>query len=60
MKTVAGLNLGEIEPTSQFQGLVNEGMTCYLNSMLQALYSLGAFRKIIYEHEKKSDDENQE
>ena len=31
-----------------FRGLVNEGMTCYINSLLQALYSFGTFRALIY------------
>ena len=29
-------------------GLHNEGTTCYINSLLQALYSIGSFRDIIY------------
>ena len=29
-------------------GLYNEGTTCYINSLLQALYSIGSFRDIIY------------
>ena len=36
------------DATLPFCGLVNEGMTCYINSLLQALYSLGTFRSLIY------------
>ena len=31
-----------------YRGLVNEGMTCYINSLLQAMYSLGSFRGLVY------------
>ena len=32
-----------------FVGLQNQGATCYMNSLLQSLYNLPAFRKIVYE-----------
>ena len=32
-----------------FVGLKNHGATCYLNGLLQSLYHLGGFRKIVYE-----------
>lgn len=32
-----------------YAGLVNEGTTCYLNSVMQALFILQPFRKAIYE-----------
>ncbi|EAY06298.1 Clan CA, family C19, ubiquitin hydrolase-like cysteine peptidase [Trichomonas vaginalis G3] len=32
-----------------FVGLHNQGATCYLNSLLQTLYTLPAFRKVVYE-----------
>jgi ubiquitin C-terminal hydrolase len=32
-----------------YVGLRNQGATCYLNSFLQALYQIPAFRKIIYQ-----------
>ena len=36
------------DETLGYRGLVNEGMTCYINSLLQAMYSLGAFRGLVY------------
>jgi len=37
------------ERTSDFIGLENQGATCYLNSLLQTLFHLRMFRKIICE-----------
>jgi len=34
--------------TVAYNGLQNEGTTCYMNSLLQTLYTLGRFRKAIY------------
>lgn len=36
------------DDTTGFKGLINEGSTCYINSLLQMLYSLGGFRSSIY------------
>lgn len=33
-----------------FQGLVNEGATCYLNSLLQTLFMTHEFRENIYSY----------
>ena len=33
---------------SQFSGLKNQGATCYMNSILQVLYHIPAFRRIVY------------
>lgn len=35
-------------PTSYFVGLVNQAMTCYLNSLLQALFMTPEFRNALY------------
>lgn len=35
--------------TRQFSGLINQGSTCYLNCLIQALYHLPLFRKKIFE-----------
>ncbi|KPA86091.1 putative ubiquitin hydrolase [Leptomonas pyrrhocoris] len=33
---------------SRYNGLLNQGATCYLNSLLQALFHISAFRSTIY------------
>ncbi|OHT06318.1 Clan CA, family C19, ubiquitin hydrolase-like cysteine peptidase [Tritrichomonas foetus] len=37
-----------IPPTTQYSGLKNQGATCYMNSILQVLYHIPSFRKIVY------------
>lgn len=43
-----------------FVGLVNQAMTCYLNSLLQTLYMTPEFRNAIYEWKFESKAENEE
>ncbi|KAK8893329.1 hypothetical protein M9Y10_021746 [Tritrichomonas musculus] len=46
---------------NEYTGLQNQGATCYMNSMLQALYHLPIFRRFIYQmdySEAASDNEN--
>ena len=33
-----------------YQGLVNEGATCYLNSLLQTLFMTAEFRQNVYDY----------
>ncbi|KAH8380294.1 hypothetical protein KR009_009786 [Drosophila setifemur] len=55
----------ETEPTARptnggprgYVGLVNQAMTCYLNSLLQALYMTPEFRNALYRWEFDNDNE---
>uniref|UniRef100_A0A182WLG6 Ubiquitin carboxyl-terminal hydrolase 47 n=1 Tax=Anopheles minimus TaxID=112268 RepID=A0A182WLG6_9DIPT len=48
---------GESERTPHFRGLVNQAMTCYLNSLLQGLYMTPEFRNALYNWEFDGEDE---
>lgn len=39
-----------------FCGILNQGATCYMNSMLQALYLLPKFREVVYSIPSEIDD----
>ncbi|OWZ22860.1 hypothetical protein PHMEG_0002352 [Phytophthora megakarya] len=39
-------------------GLKNQGATCYLNSLLQTLFHLRAFRQVVYETPTEQEDTN--
>ena len=41
----------EAEPEKPLKGLQNQGATCYMNSLLQALYMTPDFRQMIYKFE---------
>ncbi len=42
--------LNDVIIVSGFVGLVNQAMTCYLNSLLQTLYMTPEFRKALYRY----------
>lgn len=46
--------------TDKYCGLRNQGATCYINSILQTLYHIPAFRKVIYEFNCEQHYENYE
>ncbi|EPX73668.1 ubiquitin carboxy terminal hydrolase Ubp22 [Schizosaccharomyces octosporus yFS286] len=39
-----------------YVGLKNQGATCYMNSLLQSLYIIGTFRKIVYQVPTEKDE----
>lgn len=43
-------------PSSGYVGLVNQAMTCYLNSLLQALFMTPEFRNALYNWEFDNSD----
>ncbi|XP_051113566.1 ubiquitin C-terminal hydrolase 13-like isoform X2 [Andrographis paniculata] len=44
----------------EFVGLKNQGATCYLNSLLQTLYYISYFRKVVYQMPTNHNDEPKE
>jgi len=40
---------GDPEEDSLHKGLANHGATCYMNSLLQAMFMTKEFRKALYE-----------
>ncbi|XP_031826157.1 ubiquitin specific protease 47 isoform X2 [Nomia melanderi] len=49
-----------IKPETGYVGLVNQAMTCYLNSLLQALYMTPEFRNALYNWEYTSGSDTDE
>lgn len=45
------------QPAHSYRGLVNQAMTCYLNSLLQALFMTPEFRNALYSWEFDGKDE---
>jgi ubiquitin carboxyl-terminal hydrolase 7 len=44
---------------NEFRGLVNEGMTCYLNSLLQTMFFIKAIRNAIFKIPTINESENE-
>ena len=42
----------------KFTGIINEAMTCYMNSLLQTLYSLKYFRKAVFQIPVENNENN--
>lgn len=40
----------------KYNGIINEGTTCYMNSLLQTLYITRAFRRAVYQMPTDVDD----
>ena len=38
----------KVSPQRTFRGLVNEGTTCYINSLIQTLFFITEFRNAVY------------
>lgn len=55
---VVRLQTSPMSSTPKYVGLVNQAMTCYLNSLLQALYMTPEFRNALYNWEFDGQDES--
>jgi hypothetical protein len=42
------VNKQKLECKNQYTGLINQGMTCYMNSMLQTLNTISYFKKAVF------------
>jgi len=51
-----GMVFSEKSPTG-FTGLINQGATCYLNSLLQSLYSIPEFKSALFQSSFLSSDD---
>lgn len=51
MKICTHKKIASSRSTAGYVGLVNQAMTCYLNSLLQALYMTPEFRNALYNWE---------
>ena len=48
----------DIQRTSEYLGLLNDGNICYMNSLLQVLYHCMPLRKIIVEQPRNKENKN--
>jgi len=48
-KEKSKIYIGDPEEVQLHKGLANQGATCYMNSLLQAMFMTKEFRKALYE-----------
>lgn len=41
-----------------YNGIINEAMTCYMNSLIQTLFNIGYFRKAVFQIPLEKEEEN--
>ncbi|KAL4109611.1 hypothetical protein PRIC1_001310 [Phytophthora ramorum] len=58
LETVQQLLAYDSKDETGMVGLKNQGATCYLNSLLQTLFHLRAFRQVVYETPTAQEDTN--